>query len=478
MKKDYENPFIGEEVMQRAHRRCVTRAVKMFSLTLASMMVVVSCMIVPIGHADDTCLQVPSEQTLAYVTGQSSGALYTEFVSQDVSDDQKSALKEQDTFVITEKTDRNGVATELLDPAAFRQTDETMYVLDEHLYVRALPDASSEVTGQLEYGTKVARIGIGSSWSQIEFVSENETTSSGYVLTSSLTSDVVATPTPTPTETPTPTPKPKKKSTPTPEPTKEATPTPEPKKEKVEIEETESTPTPTPRPSVEETVAEGTFYSVGEVNVRSGPDTSYSALRKLAYNEKVSIVAKTSNGWYKLSDGGYVKASLLSSTDFEAEPEPASATEPETKQTSSESESENSAPSESSSSSGGRNIPSPDSCNLLTYARAFLGVPYVYCGASLDGLDCSGFVMYVYAHYYGVSLPHQSASIAELGRDVTNEERVAGDVFCHDYNHDGRVDHVSLYCGSGVVIHASTSNGGIIEETIPMMDVVTVRRFI
>ncbi len=472
MKKDYENPFIGEELAQRSHQRCVKRAVKMFSLILAGTMAVVSCMIVPIGHADDTCLQVPAEQTLAYATGQVSGAQYTEFVTSDASEDKYSALKEQDTFIITEQVDRNGVQEELLDPSAFRPTDETMYVLSEFVYVREAPDAESKMIGTLVYATQITRTGIGSSWSQIEYLADNETIASGYVISSSLTSDVVATPTPTPTETPTPTPKPKKKATPTPEHKEEATPTPVPQEEEKPV----ATNTPTPKPSYEESEASGTFYSVGEVNVRSGPDTSYSAVRMLSYNEKVEVCAKTSNGWYKITEGAYVKSSLLSSTDLEAE------ISSQAEQTHSEKQGESSEPSEpsessSKQSSGSVSIPSPGSCDLVTYARAFLGIPYEYCGASLNGLDCSGFVMYVYAHYYGISLPHQSASIAELGRDVTNEERVAGDVFCHDYNHDGRVDHVSLYCGGGVVIHASTSRGGIIEETVPMMDVVTVRRF-
>lgn len=457
LKKDTENRIMSEEFMQRQHQRCVKRAVKMFSLILAGTMATVSCMIVPIGHADDTCLQVPPEQTLAMATGQASGTTYVELSMEDATSNSELFLNEN-TYVISATTDRDGIEVELLDPSAFTATDETMYVLPTSLSVHTEPSMEASLCGTVLYADQVTCIARGSSWSQIEFVSENESVCSGYVPTSKLTADVLATPTPTPTptETPTPTPK-KKKSTPTPEPVKETV--------------VESTPTPTPKPSFDESEASGTFYSVGEVNVRSGPDTSYSALRKLSYNEAVSIVAKTSNGWYKLSEGGYVKASLLSATDLEAEVEQVPAT---TAQTPS---SETTAPAEKPA-SGSRNIPSPDSCDLLTYARAFIGVPYVYCGASLDGLDCSGFVMYVYAHYYGISLPHQSASIAQLGTDVTSEDLKPGDVICHDYNNDGRVDHVSLYCGSGVVIHASTSNGGIIEDCLPMQNVVTVRRFV
>lgn len=466
MKNSNEKQIISSDLIQRTHQRCIKRSVKMFSLVLAGTMAVMYCMIVPIGHADDTCLQVPTEQTLSFANLQTSNSEYIEFVSYDASVEKKGYSIEDDTYIITEQTDRDGIAAELLDPSAFTETDETMYVLTQSLSVRTLPATDAEVCGVLAYADQVARVGIGSAWSKIEFITEEGEVVSGYVLSSKLSADVLATPTPTPTETPTPTPKPKKKS---------VTPTPEPENDSSSVASTPvPTSTPTPKPAVEETACDGTYYSVGEVNVRSGPDTSYSAQRKLSYNEAVTVVAKTSNGWYKLSDGGYVKSSLLSSTDFESAPVEQPSNEPTPVP------SENNEPSESSApkSSGSVNIPSPDSCDLLTYARAFIGIPYVYCGASLDGLDCSGFVMYVYAHYYGISLPHQSASIAQLGTDVTNEERVPGDVICHDYNNDGRVDHVSLYCGSGVVIHASTSKGGIIEDYIPMQNVVTVRRFI
>lgn len=53
-----------------------------------------------------------------------------------------------------------------------------------------------------------------------------------------------------------------------------------------------------------------TVYSRAVVNLRTGPGTSYSVVRKVNAWKPINVIAKTSNGWYKTSDGCYVKQSL------------------------------------------------------------------------------------------------------------------------------------------------------------------------
>ncbi len=82
-------------------------------------------------------------------------------------------------------------------------------------------------------------------------------------------------------------------------------------------------------------------------------------------------------------------------------------------------------------------------------ALRFLGVPYVWGGASPSGFDCSGLVLYVYARY-GVSFPHFAAFQAQMGTPVPESQLEPADlVFFGDPIH-----HVVIYAGDGLVVEA------------------------
>lgn len=58
----------------------------------------------------------------------------------------------------------------------------------------------------------------------------------------------------------------------------------------------------------------GDFYAKGEINVRSGPGTGYPVTKTLPAGSGITVVAKTSNGWYRTAVGSYVSADVCTST--------------------------------------------------------------------------------------------------------------------------------------------------------------------
>lgn len=95
--------------------------------------------------------------------------------------------------------------------------------------------------------------------------------------------------------------------------------------------------------------------------------------------------------------------------------------------------------------------------SIVEYAKKFLGNRYVWGGESLtNGVDCSGFTMCLYAKY-GHSLPHNAAAQAGVTRSVSSPK--PGDLFF--YSNGSRINHVAMYIGGGMVIHASNPTDGI-----------------
>jgi cell wall-associated NlpC family hydrolase len=79
---------------------------------------------------------------------------------------------------------------------------------------------------------------------------------------------------------------------------------------------------------------------------------------------------------------------------------------------------------------------------------SYLGVPYVWGGASPSGFDCSGLVMYSFDQL-GVSLPHSTYSMWNYGISVPEDQLEPGDLVFFD-----DLGHVGLYIGGGEFVNA------------------------
>jgi peptidoglycan DL-endopeptidase CwlO len=79
-------------------------------------------------------------------------------------------------------------------------------------------------------------------------------------------------------------------------------------------------------------------------------------------------------------------------------------------------------------------------------ALRYLGVPYVYGGASPSGFDCSGLVMYVYAQL-GISLPHYTVAQWNATQPVSSP--APGDLVFFN-----GLGHVGIYLGGGRFVNA------------------------
>ena len=82
-------------------------------------------------------------------------------------------------------------------------------------------------------------------------------------------------------------------------------------------------------------------------------------------------------------------------------------------------------------------------------ALRYLGVPYVWGGASPSGFDCSGLIMYVYAQL-GISLPHYT--VAQWNATQPISSPAPGDLVFFD-----GLGHVGIYIGGGKFVDAPHS---------------------
>jgi cell wall-associated NlpC family hydrolase len=95
---------------------------------------------------------------------------------------------------------------------------------------------------------------------------------------------------------------------------------------------------------------------------------------------------------------------------------------------------------------------------VLSAAYSQQGKPYSYGGAGPNAYDCSGLVMWAFAHA-GISLPHSAAGQYGYGTHVSESQLQPGDIVF--FNEGGGIGHDGIYVGGGNMIDANHTGGWV-----------------
>lgn len=102
-----------------------------------------------------------------------------------------------------------------------------------------------------------------------------------------------------------------------------------------------------------------------------------------------------------------------------------------------------------------------DASDLIMNAMGLLGVAYHFGGNSpTKGLDCSGFMQYIFRQSMGITLPRTSYQMATVGEAIDRSNLQPGDLVFFSPGRAG-ISHVGMYIGNGRMIHAPRTGRNI-----------------
>lgn len=201
-----------------------------------------------------------------------------------------------------------------------------------------------------------------------------------------------------------------------------------------------------------------------QVNMRSGPSTSYTSIGKSSKGDLAYIIGFNKQ-WYKVIWNDsicYIRSDYLTLTEAPYENKASSKSPLFFRNgTSTGTAVSISALKNSANYIAGSSSSKADS--IIATAKKYIGVPYKWAGSTPSGFDCSGFVQYVFKAH-GISLNRTAASQYKHGTFVSKSNLQPGDLVFFQNTYKAGISHVGIYIGDGKFIHSSSSKGVVISN--------------
>ncbi|WP_025846546.1 C40 family peptidase [Paenibacillus ehimensis] len=228
--------------------------------------------------------------------------------------------------------------------------------------------------------------------------------------------------------------------------------------------------------TAEQALAASDATIVSGVNFRKAPNTGSDTYGLLKAGEKVDILEKVNDYWYKVRDDqgrvGYISTS--------------------SKYVRADGSGGSSSNGSGSSNSGSTSKPSTGSSSsevvnkVIAAGKKYLGTPYEFASdrSNTRTFDCSDFTRQAFKEGAGITLPSdsrgQASYVKSLGGTTTNWHNLKpGDLmFFMDYKGtkasaypsnklNQRISHVGIYLGDGKILHTySKTSGGVRIDSI------------
>lgn len=108
----------------------------------------------------------------------------------------------------------------------------------------------------------------------------------------------------------------------------------------------------------------------------------------------------------------------------------------------------------------GLNMISEDNIDLYREVADWIGTKYRRGGMSRSSVDCSGFTNIIYKNVFSTQLPRVSTEIANKVKEaVAKEDLQPGDLVFFSTFGKRYINHVGVYIGEGLFVHASIKKG-------------------